>query len=115
VDPEEVRYRLMKLIDEHPQMTQREASAVLGVSLGKVNYCLRALIEKGHIKFHNFRMNPEKNQYTYLLTPSGAEAKARAPVQFLRRKMDEYEQLKQQIDALNAELATIERLQNSSN
>ena len=105
MDAEEVRYQLLKLIEQYPQLTQREASQLLGVSLGKVNYCFRALVSKGHIKLNNFRRNPEKTQYAYLLTPSGVEAKAKATMHFLKRKMDEYERLKSQIDALSAELA----------
>lgn len=110
-DPEEVHYQLLKLIEHHPGLTQREASERLGISLGKVNYCFRALIDKGHIKLGNFRRSREKQSYAYLLTPAGMEAKAKAAMHFLLRKMEEYELLKRQIDALNAELSQNEYLE----
>lgn len=105
LEPEEVRYRLLRLIEERPQLTQREVAEELGVSLGKINYCLRALVDKGHVKLANFRRNPHKRHYAYLLTPAGIEAKADLTLKFLRRKMNEYDRLKGEIDALTAEAA----------
>lgn len=105
MEPEEVRYRLMRLIEERPQITQREVAQELGVSLGKINYCLQALVDKGHIKLANFRRNPNKRHYAYLLTAAGIEAKAELTLKFLRRKMNEYDRLKREIDALTAEAA----------
>lgn len=113
-DPEEVHYQLLKLIEQHPGLTQREASERLGISLGKVNYCFRALIDRGHIKLGNFRRSRKKQSYAYLLTPAGMEAKAKAAMHFLLRKMEEYEVLKRQIDALNAELSQNEYLEKAA-
>ncbi len=105
MEPEEVRYRLLRLIEGRPELTQREVAAELGVSLGKINYCLQALVDKGHVKLSNFRRNPNKRHYAYLLTPAGIEAKAELTLKFLRRKMNEYDRLKREIDALMAEAA----------
>lgn len=105
MSPEEVRYRLLQRLARDPAVSQRELAVELGVSVGKINYCLQALIEKGHVKFDNFRRNPDKRHYAYLLTPTGIEAKARATVQFLRRKRAEYEIIRAEIEALQAELA----------
>lgn len=104
---EEVRYRLMQRLAQNPAATQRELALEMGVSVGKINYCLRALIEKGHVKLGNFRRNPDKRHYTYLLTPAGVEAKAWAAVQFLRRKRAEYEIIQTEILALQDELAAL--------
>lgn len=105
MEPEEVHYRLMRLIEERPELTQRQVAQELGVSLGKVNYCLQALVGKGHVKLANFRRNPNKRHYTYLLTRAGMEAKTAMTLKFLRRKMTEYDRLKHEIDALTAEAA----------
>lgn len=104
--PEDAHYRIIRLIEQRPEITQRELAMELGVSLGKVNYCLRALIEKGHIKLRNFRSHPDKRHYRYLLTAKGVESKAAQTVQFLRRKFEEYEKLTREIEALSAELHT---------
>lgn len=105
MSPDEVRYRLLQRLARDPAVSQRELAVELGVSVGKINYCLQALIEKGHVKFDNFRRNPDKRHYAYLLTPTGIEAKAWATVQFLRRKRAEYETIRAEIEALQAELA----------
>ncbi|MDD2690090.1 MAG: MarR family EPS-associated transcriptional regulator [Candidatus Omnitrophica bacterium] len=96
------RYHLLKLLTEHPESTQRELAAAMGVSLGKTNYCLKALVDKGLVKMGNFRGNPNKGVYAYLLTPEGVQEKARVTVRFLHRKMAEY-------DALQAEIAALRR------
>ena len=85
-------------------MTQRELAELLGVSLGKANYCLRALIGKGLVKSTNFVNNSNKRAYLYILTPQGIEAKARISVRFLKRKMEEYESLKLEIEQLKTEI-----------
>ena len=100
---DEIHLRLLKAILANPQATQRELSAELGVSLGKANYCLRALVDKGWVKAHNFRANPNKLGYAYLLTPAGLDAKARLTVRFLRRKLDEYDVLRAEIEELRRE------------
>ena len=70
------RYHLLKLLTEHPESTQRELAAAMGVSLGKTNYCLKALVDKGLVKMGNFRSNPNKGVYAYLLTPEGVQEKS---------------------------------------
>lgn len=100
----EVRYRLLKYLDEHPEATQRELARELGVSVGKVNYCLKALMEKGWIKARNFRNSNHKSAYLYVLTPKGIEEKVSVTTSFLRRKIAEYDVLRQEIDRLNAEV-----------
>ncbi len=85
-------------------MSQRELAAQLGVSLGKANYCLKELVKKGLIKAGNFKSNPNKRVYAYLLTPNGVKEKSRVTMRFLQRKMDEYEQIKQEIIRLKLEV-----------
>ncbi len=97
-------YHLLKLLTERPDITQRELAAAMGISLGKTNYCLNALIEKGIVKTGNFRRNPQKGVYAYLLTPEGVQEKARVTVRFLRRKMAEYDTLRGEIAALVREV-----------
>ena len=98
------RYRLLKLLEEHPESTQRELAAAMGISLGKANYCINALIEKGMVKTDNFRRNPHKGVYAYLLTPEGVQEKARVTVRFLHRKIAEYDTLQAEIAALRREV-----------
>lgn len=102
---DEVRHRLLKMIEARPGLTQREAAVELGISVGKVNYCLRALIDRGYVKLDNFRRSPDKRKYRYWLTPSGIEEKSHIALRFLRRKRDEYERLQGEIDALMSEVA----------
>jgi|SRR5690606_427930 len=101
---DDTHFKVLQLIGENPRITQRELAEQLGVSLGKANYCLRALLEKGWIKANNFKNNKNKIAYAYLLTPRGMEAKASLTVQFLKRKMAEYEQLKHEIQLLKRDL-----------
>ena len=101
-DPQ--RLELLKLLQDQPQMSQRDLAQALGVSLGKANYCLKALMEKGLVKFGNFRKNPDKRVYAYLLTPAGLEEKTRITVAFLKRKVAEYEALEQEIEQLRGDL-----------
>jgi len=98
------RYQMLKILQERPECTQRELAQRMGVSVGKVNYCLRALAEKGWIKANNFRRNPNKGVYSYLLTPEGVQEKARVTVRFLHRKMAEYDTLKAEIATLRQEV-----------
>lgn len=100
-----MRYRLLKLLKTNPQMSQRQVAAELGVSVGRVNYCLRALMEKGLIKVVNFRNSRAKIGYLYVLTPRGMEEKARLAVRFLQRKIAEYEELQAEIDQIRKEAA----------
>ena len=101
---EEAHFKLLRLIESRPHLTQREVARELGMSLGKVNYCVNALIEKGWIKARNFRNNKNKLSYAYLLTPHGIEQKAIITLHFLRRKMEEYEALKKEIHDLRREV-----------
>ena len=101
---EDTRYRLLKLLAERPDASQRQLAEILGVSLGKVNYCVRALIDQGLIRAKNFKDSNNKLAYAYLLTPSGIDAKARITARFLKRKLAEYEALKQEIARLQAEV-----------
>ena len=101
---DETRYRLLKILADRPDITQRTLARDLGISLGKVNYCLKALIEKGWVKADNFRRNPDRRVYAYLLTPRGVEEKARVTVRFLRRKMAEYDALRSEIERLRGEV-----------
>ena len=102
---EDTHYRLLRLLEARPELSQRDLARELGTSLGKTNYCLNALIEKGWVKVRNFRNSQNKPGYAYLLTPRGIESKAVIAVQFLRRKMDEYEELKREIELLRHEVA----------
>ncbi|KAF1695298.1 MarR family EPS-associated transcriptional regulator [Pseudoxanthomonas koreensis] len=101
---DELSVALLRRLADAPQASQRELARDTGVSLGKLNYALRALIDKGWVKAGNFGRNPDKLSYAYLLTPSGIEAKARLTRAFLARKMDEYERLRAQIEDLQADL-----------
>jgi len=102
-EPEETPYHLLKHLDAKPDATQRELAGALGISLGKLNYCLKSLIAKGWVKVGNFSRNPNKKGYAYLLTPQGVEAKARLTVQFLQAKMREYDRLQREIEVLQKE------------
>jgi MarR family transcriptional regulator, temperature-dependent positive regulator of motility len=101
---DEVRYRLLRYLEEHPQASQRELALHLGVSVGKINYCLRALIEKGLVKMRNFRKSERKLAYSYVLTPKGIDEKVNVTVRFLQRKMVEYDVLSEEIKRLNREV-----------
>lgn len=100
---DETHYRLLRLFEARQEWSQRELAQELGISLGKVNYCLNALIAKGWIKAQNFRNNRNKLVYAYLLTPSGIEEKAILTLNFIRRKIAEYEALEQEIAQLRRE------------
>ena len=102
---EDMRFRVLSLLERNPDLSQRQIAQALGVSLGAVNYVLRALVEKGQLKIGNFRAADNKLRYAYILTPRGLEAKARLTAGFLRRKYAEYEALCAEIAALEAELA----------
>ena len=100
---QDIRLDLLRRLESNPQYTQRELSREMGVSLGKVNYCIKKLTEKGLIKLTNFTHNPNKMGYAYLLTPSGIEEKSRLTFSFLKRKIVEYEILKKEINELKLE------------
>lgn len=102
---EEIHFRMLRLIAQRPQASQREISRALGISLGAVNYCMRALIDKGHVKLTNFRASRNKLGYVYVLTPEGIAHRASLATRFIECKMAEYEALKDEIDTLRDELA----------
>jgi EPS-associated MarR family transcriptional regulator len=102
---EEVRYKLLKLLEPNPKLSQRDVARHLGISLGKANYCLKALIDKGWVKAANFKNSRNKAAYMYLLTPRGIEEKTRVTTEFLQIKMREYEALKDEIDQIRVEAA----------
>jgi EPS-associated MarR family transcriptional regulator len=97
---DEIRYKLLRLLQANPEMSQREVANELDVSVGKVNYSLRALVRRGWIKAHNFKNSQNKLAYRYLLTPRGIEEKAKITVRFLRAKLDEYETLRLEIEQI---------------
>mgnify|MGYP001247734617 FL=1 len=90
-------FDLLRKIKTKPQATQRELAEELGFSLGKLNYCLKALKSKGLIKIENFKKNPNKVNYIYVLTPKGITEKTKLTINFMKRKMKEYEELKKEI------------------
>ena len=109
VSREQNQYQILKSLEQDPNFTQRQLSNDLGVSLGKINYCLKSLIEKGFIKVNNFRNSNNKIQYSYLLTPKGIEEKAKLTLDFIRIKTQEYDTLKQEIESLKQEAKNMDR------
>ena len=103
IDPD-IHFRVLNALEENPHITQRELAQKLGVSLGGINFCLKALVEIGHLKINNFQKNSNKSAYLYLLTPSGLSNKAILATSFLKRKMDEYKALKMEIDLVKSKI-----------
>ena len=103
---EDLHFRVLKLLHDKPDISQRDLADQLGVSHGKMNYCLNALIDKGLVKLENFQSSQHKFKYAYLLTPAGIAEKAALTGRFLKRKMAEYEALKAEIEALQADMQT---------
>jgi EPS-associated MarR family transcriptional regulator len=102
---DDVRFRVLRSLEANPHISQRDISKELGVSLGAVNFCIKALIAVGHVKINNFRGAKSKWGYAYLLTPAGTTEKLILAQQFLKRKMDEYDALGQEIDAVRRDVA----------
>jgi len=100
MNKEDIHLDLLRKLESNPEYTQRQLSQEMGVSLGKINYCMRKLTEKGWIKITNFSRNRNKMGYVYLLTPHGIEQKARLTFSFLKIKIKEYEMLKDEISKL---------------
>jgi len=105
---DDLAYELFKNLEQDPYLSQRALSRSLGISLGKVNYCLKALIAKGWVKAKNFEQSPNKAGYAYILTPSGLETKARVTARFLRCKITEYEKLQTEIETLRREVNSLD-------
>lgn len=101
---EDTNFRILRILQENPDLSQRELASQLGMSLGGLNYCLNALIEKGFVKLSNFQQSRHKFKYVYILTPAGIAQKVALTGRFLKRKMEEYEALKAEIEALQAEV-----------
>ena len=101
---DELKLRVMRVLEDNPQASQRQIASELGVSLGVVNFCLQALAEKGLIKMGNFARAEKKLGYIYILTPAGVTEKAKLTARFLKRKLHEYEILKAEIDQLQREI-----------
>jgi EPS-associated MarR family transcriptional regulator len=100
---EDTYFRVMRILQKNPDLTQRELAEKLGISVGGLNYCLRALMEKGMVKMKNFSASKNKFGYIYVLTPTGMAEKAAITQRFLQRKMDEYVALKAEIEDLKAQ------------
>lgn len=101
---ESTQFRILKYIHDNPRVTQRELAGITGASLGKVNYCLRALADKGLVKISNFKKSQNRRAYIYKLTPRGIDEKIRLTSRFLQIKIKEYEALKAEIEDLQEEL-----------
>ncbi len=101
---EDTYFRVLRALNENPDLTQRELAQKLGVSVGSLNYCLKALIEKGWVKMQNFSQSKNKFGYVYILTPRGMAEKAALTGNFLKRKLVEYEALKAEIESLHTDL-----------
>ena len=107
MNQKDIRLDLLRKLESSPESTQRELSLEMGVSLGKVNYCIKKLTEKGLIKLTNFKQNPNKMGYAYLLTPRGIEQKTKLTFKFLKLKIAEYEILKSEISELKQDIANL--------
>ena len=103
---DELRLRVLRTLEANPELSQRQLAAELGVSLGGVNYALKALIERGFVKAENFRKSGNKVAYLYVLTPRGVAEKASLATAFLGRKLEEYEVLRQEIESLKGEVGS---------
>ncbi len=101
---DEYRYKILKLLESNPEISQRKLAGELGISLGRVNFCIQALAEKGLIKAKNFRNSKNKTGYVYLLTPRGIEEKIKVTAYFLKRKVAEHEALEKEIEQLRNEV-----------
>ena len=106
---DEYRYKILKELEANPEISQRELAKGLGISLGRANFCVQALIERGFVKARNFQNSQNKKAYIYCLTPKGIEARAGITLQFLKYKMAEYQALKTEIERLQVEASLIKQ------
>jgi|TARA_B110000285_G_C14522196_1_gene337052 EPS-associated MarR family transcriptional regulator len=90
-------FEILRKIFKNPESTQRELADELGFSLGKLNYCVKALKQKGLVKIRNFKKNPKKLNYIYVITPKGITEKSKLTINFMKKKMKEYEELKKEV------------------
>ena len=100
----EIKYRLMKMLEANPNLTQRQMAEQMGLSLGKFNYCIKGLVNAGIVRIDRFKTSDNKAGYIYLLTPKGINEKARITANFLKRKLNEYDEIKREIDTLRKEV-----------
>ena len=105
---EDTYFRVLRMLQDNPDMTQREIAEKLGISTSGLNYCLKALIDKGLVKVHNFSQSKNKFDYIYVLTPHGIAEKGMLAGRFLKRKMAEYEQLQAEIEAIKVEMSCLD-------
>ena len=110
-DTEDAQFRILRLLENNPELSQRELAKAVGISNGSVHYLLTALVEKGFLKFSNFSSSRDKRRYAYILTPKGVSEKAALTRNFLRRKMSEYEALRSEIAELKRDLRDQEEAQ----
>lgn len=108
---ENLRFRVLRLLQDDPTLSNREIARKLGVSVGGVHYCLKALADKGMIKIRNFRVSDNKLRYAYIVTPKGVSERAILASRFLQRKMSEYEALKAEIEMISQEIRAAEQAQ----
>jgi EPS-associated MarR family transcriptional regulator len=108
---QELEYRALKILEQQPDLTQRQLAQALGVSLGKTNYLLKSLIDVGWVKLDNFQKSDNKWGYVYLLTPMGVTEKAAITVRFLKRKKQEYDNLQKEIAQLQREVQLLQEIQ----
>ncbi|MDS1140037.1 MarR family EPS-associated transcriptional regulator [Pusillimonas sp. SM2304] len=108
--PYEHHLKLLRLLEANPDMSQRDLARELGISLGKTNYCIKHLLDKGFIKMQNFRNSHNKLAYAYLLTPTGFTAKVELTLRFLKHKVNEYEKLKSEIELLQLEALNMQNI-----
>jgi len=109
----DIHFKLLDILEKNPDLSQRLLSKELGISLGSINYCIRSLIEKGQVKVHNFKNNSNKIGYVYLLTPQGISEKINMTKNFLKKRIEEYEQLQGEINRLKKDIDNIHKLNNS--
>ena len=100
----DVQYKVLSVLHQNPSLSQRELAKKLKISLGGINYCLKSLVDVGHIKITNFNNNPNKSNYLYLLTPQGVLQKSSLTAEFLKRKLIEYNELKKEIESIQSEM-----------
>jgi EPS-associated MarR family transcriptional regulator len=112
---EDTYFRVLRILQESPDVTQREIAQSLGLSTSGLNYCLNALIDKGWVKVHNFSESKNKFGYVYLLTPSGIAEKAALTGRFLQRKLKEYEEMRAEIDSLLSEVSEVSEVSRIGN
>lgn len=101
---EDLRFKVLRTLENNPNISHRQLANEIGVSVGAVNYCMRALIDKGHLKVQNFRTSKNRLAYAYLLTPRGIREKSILATRFLNRKLNEYNMLRKEIEAVRAEI-----------